>query len=76
MSKKKLGLKKILPAIVAVFMLTFVMLCSVLPAGAFELSAEMLQDLKDFFENRDELALDRDALAAKVQYYVEKEFEW
>ncbi|MBQ9780152.1 MAG: InlB B-repeat-containing protein, partial [Clostridia bacterium] len=75
MSKKRTGLRKVLPAIVAVFMLTFVMLCSVLPAGAYEVTANMLRDVQQFFETEDDFALNRETLEAYAQSYLADKFE-
>ena len=70
MNKNKRGMKKLWPALLATILLTLVMICAVLPTGAYEMTSEMLRDLQGFFETHEDLELNSDALAAFVKDYL------
>ncbi len=70
MNKNKRGMKKLWPALLATILLTLVMVCTILPAGAYEMTSGMLKDLQGFFETHEDLELSNDTLAAFVKDYL------
>ena len=75
MIKKRKGMRRFIPIALSVFVLTMILICAVLPAGAFELKADTLRDMQIFFEETEgDLALNGQTLADFAKDQLQKKY--